>query len=107
MLVNANNAEFEPAVEAVTLYEPARPLAVAFVLACPPAIVTLAVVVPPVKIAAAPEAGDVKRTIPPLTGSLPTPAIAATSGEPKLLRIVALCGEPANTEMVKPRDSTA
>src|SRR5580765_3385168 len=102
-----NDAEFAPIALATTLYEPAVPLAVALVLACPPAMVMFAVAPPPVRTAEAFAAGAVKVITPPFTGSPPTPPIDAIKGDANGLRIVALCGEPLKTEMVKPRDSKA
>ena len=70
-------------------------------------MVALAVLVPPVSVADAPEDGAVKVINPPLTGSPPTPPMEATSGEPKALKIGVLCGVPLTVEIVKPRDSKA
>src|SRR5580765_5172825 len=97
-----NDAEFAPFALAITLYEPAVPLAVALVLACPPAMVMFAVAPPPVKTAEAFAAGAVKVITPPLTGSPPTPPIDATRGDANGLKIVALCGDPLKTVIVKP-----
>src|SRR6185369_5686457 len=107
LLVRLNDAEVAPMALATTLYEPAVPLAVALVLACPPAIVMFAVAPPPVRTAEAFAAGAVKVMTPPLTGSPPTPPIDATKGDANGLKIGALCGEPLKIEMVKPRDSNA
>lgn len=81
LLVKLNGAEVAPTAVVFTLYEPATAFAVALVLTCPPAIVTAAVVVPPVSVADAPEPGAVNVTRPPLTGSLPKPVIEAINGE--------------------------
>src|SRR5438067_4532321 len=70
-------------------------------------MVALAVFVPPVSVADAPDDGAVKVMKPPATGSPPTPPMEATSGDPKALKIGVLCGEPLNIEIVKPRDSKA
>ena len=83
-----------PAV-AVTLYEPAVPFAVkAGAVARPEASVTT--VVEPAKLPEGPEAGALKVTLTPATGSLPASTTFATIKVPKAVLMVALCGVPSN-----------
>src|SRR5204863_3978257 len=107
LLVRLNEAgDAMPDAVAFTLYgPPAVALAVAEMLAWPPALMTA--LPPPLRAALGPLAGAVKVTTPPVTGSPKALLTVATKGEANAVVMAVLCGVPLVAAMVKPRDSKA
>jgi len=92
--------EATPETVAVTVYEPAAPLAVKTAAVATPDAFVVAVFAPPANVPLGPLPGAANVTVTPLTGLLPESVTVTCNWTAKALLIVAFCGVPALSTML-------